>query len=165
MARKYSAAAIADIFANESDFEEIDDENIEHSDEDDNASNEEEESIDETESEEDTDMDERNSSGEFYYGRDGSRWSETSPHSSAYRQRNIVNVRPGLTAQTYHLEDQKNFFQSLITPSMIQHIRDCTNNRLNDDIPEITENEIWGFISILLMLGVTKKRNVMIQVI
>ena len=140
MARRYTAAAIADILTNESDFEEIYDEDIEHIDEDDNASYEEEESVDETGSEEDTDTDERNSSGEFYYGRDGSRLSETSPHSSAYRQRNIVNVRPRLTTQTYHLEDQKDFFQSLFTPSMIQHIRDCTNKRLDDDIPEFTEN-------------------------
>lgn len=160
MARRYSAAVIADILTNESDF---DDEEIDHSDEDDDASYEEEENVDETESEEDIDTDERSSNGEYYYGRDGSCWFETSPHSSAYRQRNIVNVRPGLTAQTSHLEHQKDFFQRLLTPSMIQHIRDCTNKRLEDDIPEVTENEIWGFISILLILGVTKKRNVMIQ--
>lgn len=44
---------------------------------------------------------------------------------------------------------------------MIQHSRDCNNKRLDDDILEFTENEIWGFISILI-LGVTK-RNVMVE--
>ena len=34
---------------------------------------------------------------------------------------------------------------------------------MNDDLSEVTENEVWGFISIVLILGVTKKRNVMIQ--
>ena len=70
MARRYSAAVIADILTNESDFEETDDEEIDHSDEDDDASYEEEENVDETQSEEDIDTDERSSNGEYYYGRD-----------------------------------------------------------------------------------------------
>ncbi len=39
-------------------------------------------------------------------------------------------------------------------------MRTCTNHRLPDDVPEVTDNEITGYIGILIILGLTKKRNI-----
>ena len=43
---------------------------------------------------------------------------------------------------------------------MVTHICECSNKRLPDDVPEITNDELLSYMGILIILGVTKKRNV-----
>lgn len=95
-----------------------------------------------------------------FVGKDGTIWSSIPPHTAAYRQHNVIHVRPGLTHAVRNIDEHVDFFSTLISPSMIRHICTCTNKRLPDDVLEVTDNEIESYIGILILLGVTKKRNV-----
>ena len=96
----------------------------------------------------------------IYTGKDGTKWRSTPPSAAVYRRHNIIHVHPGLTNGVAQLEDQLDFSLALFTSSMIRYICECTNKRLPDDKPEITEDQLLSYIGVLLILGVTKKRNV-----
>lgn len=56
--------------------------------------------------------------------------------------------------------DEIDFFHYIMDDTMLRFILNCTNKRIPDDAKEISLEELEGYISICLLLGLTKKRNV-----
>lgn len=95
-------------------------------------------------------------------GRNGFQWSATPPHSASFRAHNIVRVPLRLTHLIDEYETTEEFFRHIIDMRIVQNIVNCTNKRLPQHTKEITEVELYGYIGLLLLTGLTKKNDVLI---
>ena len=160
--RRYTAQAAADIIASDSEEEEeekiledtaSDDEvdYIEMNDFDVEASAE-SDSSDSSESEEDSKIE----------GRNGFQWSTNPPHRASFRAHNIIRVPLSLMQTVNNCETTEDFFRYMIDMRIVRNIVECTNKRLPENCKEITEVEMYGYIGLLLLMGFTKKNDVLI---
>ena len=101
----------------------------------------------------------------------GRQWSTKSPHPASFRGKNIFRFHSGsLLAKSSPKEFFKNFFDE----TLVRNIASYTNERLEKDVNdsqrqhdcidhEVTIDEIYGYMGILLMLGILKKKDVEID--
>lgn len=157
--RQFDARQVAEMLAYDSDEENANDDFGEGSDNEDILEREENHESDELEydsdkstSSEDTD--------EEYRSRNNFRWSKRRPHSASYRRQNIVRTRMGLKACVADYQDVQGFFLHIMTSDMLEKIRLYTNKRIPSSEKEITEEEIIGYVGLLILFGVTRKQHV-----
>lgn len=105
---------------------------------------------------------------ETIIARDGTTWYKEVPRPAQYRQRNIINAPKGPTHNLRGLNVEA-VFKYFIDETTVRLIVDYTNTRIASENVEhrqdreVTIDEIYAYIGILVLLGVLKKRNVEIS--
>ena len=111
-------------------------------------------------------------SGEGILARDKiTLWKRHAPSASKFRLRSTLNIASGPTIATKYMTSESEIFCYLFDETCINHIVHCTNVRLaaeandlrlaHDSIAEdVTIDELYSYIGILIMQGVLKKRAV-----
>ena len=92
----------------------------------------------------------------IYTGNDNIKWGSTALSPAMYRQHNIIHVRARLAGWVTGFEDQWDLFLTFFTAHMVIYICECTNQRLLDDLLEITNDELLGCVKVWLIAGITE---------
>jgi hypothetical protein len=166
--RRYNAEQIADMLTNIPSDEEIPSEDDASVDERDNIEMNDYPQSDEFEMESPSEQssescDDDDDDNDIVCGRNGFQWSRKSPHRASFRQQNIVRESLGLAPPVRDLESVDDFFRYVIDYRLIRDILFNTNKRLPHDAMELVENEIYAYIGLLLLFGLSKKCDVEIQ--
>lgn len=101
----------------------------------------------------------------------GMEWTTKPPKSSSFRGKNIFReIKGPVTKRT----SSKETFKHLFDEAAVRKIAEYTNKRLDKDmddelrehentLTDVTIDEIYGYIGIIIMLGVTKKKDIEID--
>lgn len=111
--------------------------------------------------------------GKVYTARSGRQWSTQVPHPASYRGRNRVSQEKQVLIDSNY-PDPLEIFKELFDESLMRMIAENTNQRLDlemsDDqrqhdctFEDVTVDEVYGFLGILLLLGTLKKRDIEID--
>ena len=109
--------------------------------------------------------------GETFVARDGTEWSTTVPSATSFRRKNTVTVKPGPTINVSNFDESVDIFKYLVDDTIVTAIAQYTNMRIDTESTqerqqkenidyEVTTDEVYGYIGILAMLGVLKKKDV-----
>ena len=85
-------------------------------------------------------------------------WNSVAPHSATFRSSSHLHFRPGLSFAVREISSQLDFFFYLVNVNLRSKILEFTNKRLRSSAEPISDDELCGFIVILLLFGVSKKR-------
>jgi len=88
-------------------------------------------------------------------------WKNVCPNAHNFPP--TIDFEPEITNAVENLNTINDFFNYFIDDLIIAMITQYTNRRLDIDTKKITENEIRGFIGLLLLFGVTKKHDIEIR--
>ena len=94
-----------------------------------------------------------------YISKNGQHWSKSESANKNNYLKNF-NINPGLKPNVVNKENLTDFFMSFINENMINKIVFCTNQRIKCPVNIL---EIKAYIGLLLIFGVTRKRDVCIN--
>ena len=84
-------------------------------------------------------------------------WTRTCPINS--ESNSTSDFDPELTSCVENLNTIEEFFDYFIDELIVSMIVQYTNKRLDEETKKVDETEIKGFIGLLLLFGVTKKKR------
>ena len=103
--------------------------------------------------------------------RDGTIWKKIPPAPNKYRRQNTIIVKSGPTVNVADRTTPANIFKYLIDDTIIDNIVENTNIRIESEKTEdyqrhhnieheFTNDEMYSYIGMLILLGVLKKREI-----